>query len=389
MSLSARTRGPEDCVIRQPSAGSTPRSPARSADGRRRGAAGRRAGWPAARSCSAARRAGSAARRSSRPAPGRVPAPCREWRRGGGAGRSRSAARPAGPACRDARGALNRSWPRPSSTMRPAYMTATRSTFSATTPRSWLISTSAMPVSRRMPASRARICAWMVASSAVVGSSATSRSGCPASAMAIMTRWFMPARKLVRIVAQPPLGIGDADLVEQTQRLGLGRRAAEAAMQLQRLAELAADAMHRVEAARRVLEDHGDALAAHALEQRAPARRPAAGPPGAPSRRHGRAPAAGRAPPARSRSCPSPIRPRCPAPRPARSTDRRRRRRANDPSFREIDGEPARSRPGERSSPPQLVAKLTVRNSIAKDGEAFQRMSLRLAVKVAFWCSTV
>src|SRR4030095_16225838 len=38
-------------------------------------------------------------------------------------------------------------------------------------------------------------------------------------------------------------------------------------MQLQRLAELAADAMHRVEAARRVLEDHGDAFAAHALEQ--------------------------------------------------------------------------------------------------------------------------
>src|SRR4029453_4395925 len=38
-------------------------------------------------------------------------------------------------------------------------------------------------------------------------------------------------------------------------------------MQLQRLAELPADAMHRVEAARRVLEDHGDALAAHVLEQ--------------------------------------------------------------------------------------------------------------------------
>jgi hypothetical protein len=64
--------------------------------------------------------------------------------------------------------------------------------FSATTPRSWLISTSAMPVSRRMLRSRARICAWMVASSAVVGSSATSMSGWPASAMAIMTRWFVP-----------------------------------------------------------------------------------------------------------------------------------------------------------------------------------------------------
>ena len=35
------------------------------------------------------------------------------------------------------------------------------------------------------------------------------------------------------------------------------------------------------------------------------------------------------------------------------------------------------------------VLKLTDRNSIANEGEAFQPMSLRLAVKVAFWCSTV
>ena len=55
-----------------------------------------------------------------------VPARCREWRRGGGAGRSRSAAPPAGPACRDGAAAPKRSRPGPSSTRRPAYMTATR-----------------------------------------------------------------------------------------------------------------------------------------------------------------------------------------------------------------------------------------------------------------------
>ncbi len=40
--------------------------------------------------------------------------------------------------------------------------------------------------------SSSRICAWMVTSSAVVGSSAMSRSGSLASAMAIITRWRWP-----------------------------------------------------------------------------------------------------------------------------------------------------------------------------------------------------
>ena len=37
-----------------------------------------------------------------------------------------------------------------------------------------------------------RICAWVVTSSAVVGSSAISRSGSLISAIAIITRWRMP-----------------------------------------------------------------------------------------------------------------------------------------------------------------------------------------------------
>ena len=39
---------------------------------------------------------------------------------------------------------------------------------------------------------RSRICAWMVTSSAVVGSSAMRMSGSQASAMAIITLWRMP-----------------------------------------------------------------------------------------------------------------------------------------------------------------------------------------------------
>ncbi len=50
----------------------------------------------------------------------------------------------------------------------------------------------AVPVSRWSVRMRSRIWAWMVTSSAVVGSSAMSSSGSQARAMAIMTRCAMP-----------------------------------------------------------------------------------------------------------------------------------------------------------------------------------------------------
>ena len=49
-----------------------------------------------------------------------------------------------------------------------------------------------MPRSRCSDSSRSRICAWIVTSSAVVGSSAISSFGLQAIAIAIITRWFMP-----------------------------------------------------------------------------------------------------------------------------------------------------------------------------------------------------
>ena len=74
----------------------------------------------------------------------------------------------------------------------PAYMTMTRSASPATTPRSWVIQMRAMPSFSRIRVTSSTICAWMVTSRAVVGSSAMSRLGLQASIMAIITRWRMP-----------------------------------------------------------------------------------------------------------------------------------------------------------------------------------------------------
>ncbi len=80
----------------------------------------------------------------------------------------------------------------PSSTTRPAYITTTRSASPATTPRSWVTITNASPISRCRSTSSSRIWAWVVTSSAVVGSSAISTRGRLANAIAIITRWRMP-----------------------------------------------------------------------------------------------------------------------------------------------------------------------------------------------------
>ena len=63
---------------------------------------------------------------------------------------------------------------------------------SATTPRSWVIMITAMPSSRCSRLSNSMICAWIVTSSAVVGSSAISSFGSLTRAIAIIARWRMP-----------------------------------------------------------------------------------------------------------------------------------------------------------------------------------------------------
>ncbi len=80
----------------------------------------------------------------------------------------------------------------PASITRPRYITTTSSAMLATTPRSWVMSSIAMPVSACNSRISSRICAWVVTSSAVVGSSAMRRAGLVISAMAIIARWRRP-----------------------------------------------------------------------------------------------------------------------------------------------------------------------------------------------------
>ena len=88
----------------------------------------------------------------------------------------------------------------PCSTIRPAYITATRSAISATTPRSWVMSRIAGAVLGLEPLAAARrICAWIVTSSAVVGSSAISTAGSFASADRDHHALAHPAGELVRV----------------------------------------------------------------------------------------------------------------------------------------------------------------------------------------------
>ena len=87
---------------------------------------------------------------------------------------------------------LNRTGVGARSTTRPAYITATSSVRPATTPRSWVMMIIAMWRRFCSRASRSRICAWIVTSSAVVGSSAIRSFGSQDKAMAIATRCRMP-----------------------------------------------------------------------------------------------------------------------------------------------------------------------------------------------------
>ena len=128
---------------------------------------------------------------------------------------------------------------------------------------------SAVPVSRLSSASRSRICAWIVTSSAVVGSSAISSAGRLASAMAIITRWRMPPDISCGKRAQAPLGIGDADAAEQLEcaRLGLAR-----ATRCDGRGSPRPPARRRactgIEARHRVLEDHRHGAAAQPSQLR-------------------------------------------------------------------------------------------------------------------------
>ena len=80
----------------------------------------------------------------------------------------------------------------PSSTIRPAYITAILSATSTATPISCVTKITESPYSRCRSRMSRRIWICTVASSAVVGSSASSTFGLQASAIAIIARCSMP-----------------------------------------------------------------------------------------------------------------------------------------------------------------------------------------------------
>ncbi len=76
----------------------------------------------------------------------------------------------------------------------------------------------------------------------------------------------LAAGEHVRVVAQPALGIADADLVEQVDDALRRRPPGEALVQREALADLLLDAVQRVERGHRLLEDEADVVAAHAAQ---------------------------------------------------------------------------------------------------------------------------
>ena len=168
----------------------------------------------------------------------------------------------AGPWCRGAPGRSNRSSALASSTLRPAYITTTRSAFSATTPMSWVIRMIAVPSVSCSSRIRSRICAWIVTSSAVVGSSAISSFGIARQRHRDHHALAHAARQLVRIGVHPALRLRDVHAAQHLDRLVHRVAPRQSLVQRDRLADLPADGHQRVQRGHRLLEDHRDVVAA-------------------------------------------------------------------------------------------------------------------------------
>ena len=120
-----------------------------------------------------------------------------------------------------------------------------------------------MPRSSRSRRRMSRICAWIVTSSAVVGSSAISSLRIARQRHRDHHPLLLPAGHLVRIGIDPLLGLRDADLA-RTARSSAARASAFVTFWCSRIASItcAPDREHRVERGHRLLKDHADLFAA-------------------------------------------------------------------------------------------------------------------------------
>ena len=142
------------------------------------------------------------------------------------------------------------------STSLPPYITAISSVWPATTPRSWVTRITDMLRSLRCSPISSRIWACTVTSRAVVGSSANSRVGPQASAMAIITRWRMPPDSSWGY--WPSRRSGSGMRTSRSSRSAVSPRCAlvHPEVESEWFGDLLADLHQRVERDHRVLEHH-------------------------------------------------------------------------------------------------------------------------------------
>ena len=72
--------------------------------------------------------------------------------------------------------------------------------------------------------------------------------------------------QLMRVGVEALLGVADADLVQQLQHAGAHRLLVHVLVDAQHLADLPLNGVERIERSHRLLKDHRDAIAAHALQ---------------------------------------------------------------------------------------------------------------------------
>ena len=215
---------------------------------RARGNAARRAGSGGGRGSPTAARAGSAARRGR---------PSRAARRRG----SGPARPPSARACRDGAGAAKSASVGPISTMRPRYITATRSQMCRTTRRSCEMKSRSGRARCCRSSSRLRICACTETSSAETGSSATMQLGLERQRAGDADALALAAGELVRVAARGVAAAGRPveQLAPRARRRSRRRRGRARASGSP--SDVARRVMRGLSEPIRVLEDHLHAAA--------------------------------------------------------------------------------------------------------------------------------
>ena len=141
-------------------------------------------------------------------------------------------------------------------------MTMISSAMSATTPRSCVIMITAELKSSFSRSISSMICAWIVTSSAVVGSSAIRTSGLHESAIAIIARCRMPPENWCGKSSTRASGFGMPTWRSSSTARFFAPRLSIFSCDPDRLGDLVADPVDRVQRRHRVLEDHPELGAA-------------------------------------------------------------------------------------------------------------------------------